>query len=62
MSTGFISLALLNFSPINRDFYGIPDVARPESKGVARKNHKARFIFWAGRASRSFPKNRIFAL
>ena len=37
-------------------------VARPGSKGVVRKNHEARLIFWVGRASRSFPKNRIIAL
>jgi hypothetical protein len=37
-------------------------VARPESKGVARKNHKARIISWTGRASRSFPKNRAIPL
>ncbi|KPK87445.1 MAG: hypothetical protein AMJ94_17055 [Deltaproteobacteria bacterium SM23_61] len=25
-------------------------IARPGSKGIARKNHEARFITWAGRA------------
>jgi len=29
----------------------ISGVARPESKGIVRKNHEARFIFWVGRAT-----------
>jgi hypothetical protein len=36
--------------------YSISSIARPGRKGVARKNHEAAFILWAGRASLSFPK------
>jgi hypothetical protein len=30
----------------------ISGVARPESKGIVRKNHEAQFIFWVGRATK----------
>jgi hypothetical protein len=37
-------------------------VARPESKGVTRKNHEARLISWTGRPSRSSLNNRVLPL
>jgi hypothetical protein len=56
------SLAHLHFSTSRRKMKRISGSARLGSKGVARKNHEARFTFWDGRASRSFPQNKFIAL
>jgi len=40
----------------------ISGFGRPGSKGVARKNHKARIISWTGRASRSFAREGVIPL
>jgi hypothetical protein len=50
MQQSFEWLAALRFPASSCMPYLISAVARPESKGVARKNHEARFIFWTGRA------------
>jgi len=53
MSRGFLLLpsSLLPSRP-GRSL-GIGGSARPESRGIARKNHKAPFISWSRRASQS---------
>ena len=33
---------------------GLPSVARPGVKGIARRNHEASSMLWTGRASRSW--------
>ena len=43
--------APLHFSPGKRKTNGISGRARPGGKGVARKNHEARFTSWTGRAT-----------
>jgi len=37
-------------------------LARPGSKGVARKNHEAQIVSWNGQAGRSFSENRGFPM
>jgi hypothetical protein len=48
----------LRVSANGRKLYGISGIAKPGSKAVMRKNHKAWIISWTGRASRSFSENR----
>jgi hypothetical protein len=55
---GVLESSPLHFAASGRKIDPISGGAGPESKDVARKNQEAGIISWAGRARRSFSKNR----